>query len=159
MKSTIVLGYIWKLLLCSLGCILGMLFSGASLHALGFLTLALPAGINAGVFTIWFLLGSMLLAFGLSFVSSSLKLNWLARWVILEELVWVLWMTGLVLSSFLFTKPGTISSLVSGLYTMLHFLLPSLFLTVLVAILFRSKVTKEIIHVPDIIRPAHPENV
>ncbi len=139
MKPTVILGYFWKLPVCVLGSFLGLFLSGISLQALGFPTPVMPGGINVNTFATWFLLGSMILAFGLSFLSYSLRCNWLARWVILEELIWVFSLVGMVLSSSLFTKAGLVHALGNGLYTMLNFLIPSLFLTSVVAILFQPK--------------------
>jgi hypothetical protein len=120
-----------------------MLLGGVSLHALGFQTPALPTGMDAGTFTAWFLLGSMLLAFGLSFLSFSLRCNWFARWIILEELIWVACVVGMVLESYFFLKMGLVSSFFNGLHMALEFLLPGLFFTATIAILFRPGLSAE----------------
>lgn len=131
--------YFWKLPLCGIAFFVGMAVSGMVLPILGFQSPELPAGTDANTIALWFLLGSMLLAFVLSFVSRNLQANWLVRWLILAGLTWVVGAVGMVVESFFFMTTGAVSSLMNALFTILNFLLPSLFLSALVAALFKPE--------------------
>ncbi|HEY3313035.1 MAG TPA: hypothetical protein VGK00_15445 [Anaerolineales bacterium] len=135
MKLT--LSYLWKLPLCGIVFFLGMLISAMLLPALGFSAPKMPAGVDANTIVFYFLLSSLLLAFVLSFVSQSLRANWMVRWVILAELSWNFGATGMVIESYFFMNTGAVSSLINALYTLLNFLPPFLLLSALVAALFK----------------------
>lgn len=132
------LSYFWKLPLCGAGFLTGMVLSAVILFALGFQSPEMPAGTDASTVAMWFLLGSIVLAYVLSFVSRNLRASWMVRWLILAELTWVFGVIGMVIESFFFMTTGAVASLVSVLFTMLNFLLPSLFLSVLVATLYKA---------------------
>lgn len=141
-KMKRILIYLLKLPLCGIGYFIGMSISGIAISGivlpkLGFRPPELPAGTDANTIALWFLLGSMILAFALSFVSRNLRVNWLVRWIILAELTWVFGAVGMVLESFFFMTTGAVSSLKNALFTVFSFLLPSLILSFLVAILFK----------------------
>lgn len=146
MKLKTLLTYIGKLLLCSLGFLIGMVLSGMLLPALGFQSPPIPAGTDAGTITLWFLLGSVLLAAILVPLSRRLQARSLMRWLILSLFVWVFAAVGMVLESFFFMTTGAVSSLENGLFTMLNFLLPALFLSSVVAGLFHP--TENAYHPP-----------
>lgn len=132
-----ILTYLWKLPLCGLAYFIGMAVSGIALPSLGFPTPAMPTGTNSNTIAIYFLLGSMILSFALSFVSHNLRLNWFLRWIILAELIWVFGAVGMVIESFFFMTTGAVSSVLNALFTVLSFLLPGLFVSGAIAILFR----------------------
>lgn len=88
---------------------------------------------------LWDLVGSLLLAFVLSFVSRRLHLRWPGRWLILAVLTWFYASVGMTIEAYLFMTTAAVSSLENSLFTVLIFLLPSLFLAALVAALFRSQ--------------------
>ena len=129
--------YFWKLMLCGIAFLIGMAVNGIVLSVLGFKSPAMPEGTDANTIALWFLLGSVIMAFTLSFVSRSLQANWLVRWIILEMLIWEIGVVGMVVESFFLITTRTISSLISSLFFMFNFLLPSLFLSALVSVLFR----------------------
>ncbi len=131
------LSYIWKLTICGIAYFIGMAISGALLPMIGLQAPEAPAGTDANTIALWFFLGSILIALTLSFVSRRLRANWLVRTVIVAELVWVLGAVGMVIESFFFMTTGAVSSILSASFTMLNFLLPSLFLSAAVAALFR----------------------
>ena len=131
-----ILNFLWKLPLCGIGFFSGLIISGMALPALGFQAPEIPAGTDANTITFYFLLGSIVLAFVLSFISRNLQSNWLGRWLILAALTLVFAVVGMVLESFFFMTTGAVSSLTSAIYTTLNFLLPSLFLAALIALLF-----------------------
>jgi hypothetical protein len=135
MKS--LLAYLWKLPLCGLAFFIGMILGGILLPLLGFTPPEMPAGTDAGTVTLWFLLGSMLLAAFLAQISGHLHAKWLARWAILSLFTWIFLAVGMVLESFLFMTTGAVSSLENSLFTMLNFLAPTLFLSGMVTSLFR----------------------
>ena len=137
------LSYLWKLPLCGIAFFVGLTVSGVALPYLGFQSPEMPEGTDANTIALWFLLGSMLLAFVMSFISRNLQTNWLTRWIILVELVWVFGVVGMVIESFFFMTTGVVASLINALFTTLNFLLPSLFLAVLVTALFRPVVPFE----------------
>ncbi len=137
MKRTSLLLLLWKLPLCALAFFVGMALSGILLPLLGFAPPEMPAGTDAGTITLWFLLGSMILAALLAPLSRRLPAKGLVRWSILSMFVWVFAAVGMVLESFFFMTTGAVSSLENGLFTMLNFLLPALFLSGMVVSLFR----------------------
>lgn len=137
MKLKPVLSYLWKLPLCGLAFFIGMAGTGIALPLLGFGTPQMPAGTDANTLALWFMAGSMLVAFVLSFISGSLRTPFILRWLILAELIWTLGVVGMVIESFFFMTTGAVSSLSNAVFTLLNFLVPSLFLSGLVAALFR----------------------
>jgi hypothetical protein len=129
--------YLWKLPLCAMAFFIGMVLSGGLLPVLGFQTPEMPAGTDANTVALWFLLGSILLAFVLSFVARRLAVKGPGRWLILFALTWVVGGVGMVLESFFFMETGAVASTGSTLFTILNFLLPSLLLSGMVTLLFR----------------------
>ena len=69
------LNFLWKLSLCGVSFFTGLMISGIALPALGFQTPEIPAGTDDNTITLYFLLGSMVLAFTLSFISSNFQSN------------------------------------------------------------------------------------
>jgi hypothetical protein len=136
MKFKTVLSYLWKLPLCGILFFAGLALSGVILPLAGFQTPEIPAGTDANQITLCFLEASMILAFVLSFLSKELTLKGWARWIVLAGLVWIAGTVGMVLESFFFMDTGAVSNLESSLFTMLNFLLPSLFLAGAVTWLF-----------------------
>lgn len=137
MNAKNLLAYVWKLPLCGLTFFLGMALSGILLPQLGFTPPEMPAGTDAGTITLWFLLGSMILAALLAPLSRCLTAGGLTRGLILSLFVWVFAAVGMVLESFFFMTTDAVSSLENALFTVLNFLLPALFLGGMVASLFR----------------------
>ena len=129
--------YLWKLPLCSLGFFIGLALNRIALDALGFQVLKMPAGTETNAMIIWLFLGSMLLALILSFVSRSLKVNRLHRWIILLELFWLLGISGISVGLSLSITIGILASFTLSLFVMLNFLLPGLLLSGLVTALFK----------------------
>jgi hypothetical protein len=120
-----------------------MVISGMVLPGLGLKPPEMPKGADAGTTSLYFVLGSMLLAFVISFVSRNLEANWLVRWVILSELTWNFGVAGMVLDSLLFMTTGAVSSITNVLFTLLSFLPSFLLLSALVAALFRPEAPVE----------------
>jgi hypothetical protein len=137
MKLKSILAYFWKLPLCGMAFFIGMALGGGLLPALGLQPPEMPVGTDATTIALWFLLGSMLLALTLSFVSRYLNVKGLIRWSILFALTWGIGAVGMVLESFFFMETRAVASTISALFTILNFLLPSLFLSGMVAFLFR----------------------
>jgi len=137
MKLISALGYLWKLPLCAIAFFIGMMIGGALIPLLGLPSPELPQGTDPNTIAMWFLLGSMILAFVLSFVARKLvvKASW--RWVMLFALTWGIGSVGMVLESMFFMQTGAVSSLETSLVTVLNFLLPSMFLAAALVTLFR----------------------
>ena len=131
------LSYLWKLPLCSLIFFIGILLNRIALDALSFQSLKISTDTETNASLIWLLMGSMLLALVLSFVSRSLKINWLIRWFTLLELFWLLGIGGVSAGSSLSISMGFIASFTISLVVMLNFLLPGLLLSGLVTVLFK----------------------
>ena len=140
------LSYLWKLPLCGTAFFIGIAISGIALPALGFPTPEMPAGTDSNTIALHFLLGSMILSLALSFVSFNLRVGWFLRWVILFELTWVFGVVGMVIESFFFMTTGAASSILNAFFTVLSFLLPGLFVSVVIAILFRPPQTESFLH-------------
>jgi hypothetical protein len=143
MRIKSLFGYLWKLPLCGIGFFIGMALGGVLLPLFGFTTPAMPEGSDANTILIYFLLGSMLLAIPMSILSKGIASSFLGRWLILSALTWMVGSVGMVLESAFFMDTGAVSSGQSSLFTILNFLLPSLSLSALAALLFRpgEKVT------------------
>lgn len=137
MKST--LSYLWKLPVCGLAFFIGMAIGGAVLSGLDLKAPEMPAGTDANTVAMWFFLGSMLIALGLSFVSKNLNANCLIRWIVLAELIWIVAVVSMVLESFFFMTTGAVSTISSGLYTLLSFFAPTIFLAGMITTLFRPE--------------------
>ncbi len=131
------LAYLWKLPVCGIAFFMGLALGGMLLSMAGFQSPTNPAGSDANMIAIWFLFGSVILAFVLSFVARNLQANLLSRWAILAELIWIFGIVGMVIESFFFMTTGAVASFKDSLYTILSFLLPVLFFSLMLAILFR----------------------
>lgn len=137
MNLKYLLSYLWKVLLCGLAFFAGMALSGVLLPQLGFTPPENPAGTDTLTITLWFLLGSMVLAVLLAPLSRGLRAKGPVRWLILSLFVWVFAAVGMVLESFFFMTTSAVSSLENALFTVLNFLLPAVFLSGAAASLFR----------------------
>ena len=133
------LGYLWKLPLCGVAFLVGLVLSGAVLPLLGLESPAIPEATDANTILLWFLLGSLILAFALSFVSRGLRGGFLVRWLAMGILAWAIGAVGMVLEAYFFMTTGAVSSASSALFTVLNFLLPSLAVAAMVALLFRPE--------------------
>ena len=136
MKIRILYSYLWKLPLCGIAFFIGMALGGVLLTALGLQAPEMPVGTDANTVALWFLMGSIVLAFFLSFVARNLMLKGLERWLVLFALSWGVGAVGMVLESFFFMETGAVSSVESTIFTMLNFLLPSAFLSGVVVLFF-----------------------
>ena len=85
-----------------------------------------------------------MLSFTLSFVSQGLRVSWFVRWVILFELTWIFGVVGMVIESFFFMTTGAVSSILNAFFTILNFLLPGMFVSVMIAVLFRPSQTESV---------------
>jgi hypothetical protein len=128
---------LWKLPLCGVAFLIGLVLSGAVLPLLALESPAIPEGTDPNTILLWFLLGSLILAFALSFVSRGLRGGFLARWLTMGILAWTIGAVGMVLEAYFFMTTGAVSSAGSALFTVLNFLLPSFALAAMVALLFR----------------------
>lgn len=137
MNLKTILAYLWKLPLCGFGFFMGVALSGMILPMLGLQAPEMPEGVDANTIMLWYLLGSMLLALALSFLSRNLPVHGLLRWIILFELSWVFGALGVVIEASFFMTTGAVSSSMNALFTVLNFLLPAIFLSALVMVLFR----------------------
>jgi hypothetical protein len=133
------MGLLYKLPLCGLAFFVGMAASGALLPFLGFQAPAMPAGTDANTIALWFVLGSLILALPLSWLSRRLAGGVARRWFMLALLTWICSAVNMVLEAFYFMDTGAVSSAGSGLFTMLNLLLPSIILSGAVALLFRPR--------------------
>ena len=137
MKVNSVLGYFWKLPVCAIAFFVGMMLGGIVIPLLGLPAPEIPQGTDSNTIAMWFLLGSIILAFVLSFVAQRLSVKAFWRWWILFMLIWGIGSVGMVLESMFFMETGAVSSLETSLVTILNFLLPSLFLAAALVVLFR----------------------
>ena len=115
----------------------GMVITGMTLPRLGFQPPAIPAGTDANSIAFWFFAGSIIVAFVLSFVTTHLRATWYVRWMLLFSMIWVIAAACMVIESIFFIKTGAVASLFNTLHTLLSFLLPSLFLSGALTLLFR----------------------
>lgn len=136
MKIKPILSYLWKLPLCGILFFIGMAISGVVLPLFGLEAPQSPAGTDPNTIALYFLGGSILLAFLLSFLSRNLSRKVLVRWIILSGLTWMVGAAGMVLESAFFMDTDAVSSASSTLFTLLNFLLPSIALSGAVSWLF-----------------------
>jgi hypothetical protein len=129
--------YLWKLPLCGVAFLIGLVLSGAVLPLLALESPAIPEGTDPNTILLWFLLGSLILAFALSFISRGLRGGFLVRWLTMGVMAWAIGAVGMVLEAYFFMTTGAVSSAGSALFTVLNFLLPSFALAAMVALLFR----------------------
>ncbi len=132
-----IVAYVWKLPLCGLAFLVGMIASGIILPLLGLQAPAMPAGTDANTVLLYFLLGSLVLAFALSFLARGLDDGWPIRALVLGLFSWAWNGVGMVLEAGTFMTTGAASSAGSMLFTMLNMLLPGVALAAMVALLFR----------------------
>ena len=128
---------LYKLPLCGIAFFAGMAAGGIVLPLLGLDAPAMPEGTDANTIALWFLLGSMLLALPLSWISRRLAGGFVRRWSVLALLTWICSAVNMVLEAFFFMDTGAVSSAGTGLFTMLNLLLPCITLSGAVALLFR----------------------
>ena len=89
----------------------------------------------APVSGLWIVVG----IFCLVFTSRRLRANWLVRWMVLAQLVWLIGAIPLTVKSFLLTPTSFVYVLVQTLLTLSGFVIPSLFLSAGVTALFPCK--------------------
>lgn len=138
MKIKTILSYFWKLSLCGMAFIIGLALDGAILHVLGFLEPSISISEISTIIWLWFLPGSMMLAFILSFLAQKLQANWLVRWIVLFEIAWVFSIVGTGIASFIFISTRPILAIVSSLFILLTSLIPLLLLSATAAALFQT---------------------
>ena len=122
---------------CGIAFFVGMAVAGVVLPLLGLEAPAMPEGTDANTIALWFLLGSVALAFPLSRLSRRIAGGWVRRWLVLAGLAWVCSAVNVVLEAFFFMETGAVSSTESGLFTMLNLLTPCVTISGAVALLFR----------------------
>ena len=137
MRPQSLIGLLYKLPLCGIVFFIGMAIGGAALPLLGLEAPAIPEGADANTIALWFLLGSVVLALPLSWLSRHVAGGWVRRWLILTGLTWVCSAVNMVLEAFFFMETGAVSSTGSGLFTVLNLLAPCITLSGAVALLFR----------------------
>jgi len=133
----LLLSLLWKLPVCALAFLVGMVLSGVLMPLTGMEAPAMPEGTDADTIMAWFLLGSVILALALAGISRGLRSGFVARWLILSALAWGINGIIMTLEAYFFTTTGAASSAGSTLFTILNYLLPSLTLSGAVAWLFR----------------------
>ena len=126
MKLKSVISYLLKLPLSGACFFMGMTLSGLLLPLTGMQVPAMPVGADANKVVLYYLGGSILLAFSLSFLSRNLPLRGIQRWGLLAVFTWAIGAVGMVLESALFMDTSAVSSTGSILFTLLNFILPSL---------------------------------
>lgn len=126
--------YLGKLVICWAAFWIGILLELGLLSSVGFRNSAFHEITTPALFQT--LIASGLVVFILSRISRKLQAGWFFRWVIIEMLLWELGVVGVVLSTFLPQKIGLDISLIGAMAIVLLILLPSLFLSMLVAIFF-----------------------
>lgn len=139
MKFKSLIGLLYKLPLCGIAFFIGMAAGGALLPLLGLEAPAIPEGTDPNTIALWFLLGSVILALPVSWLSRRLSGSFVRRWMILVLLTWVCSAVNMVLEAFFFMDTGAVSSAESGLFTMLNLLLPCITLNGAVTLLFRPR--------------------
>ena len=128
--------YIWKIPLCGLLFFIGFIPGGWLATQLGFSTPELPMGADQGTVVLFTLIGSLLLALGLSAVARGLSGGFLARWLMLFFFTWMAYGVNTYLEASIFSTMAAAS-----LYTVIIYLPASLFCAAAVAWLFPSNLS------------------
>jgi len=139
-----ILIYFWKLLACSVSFTIGMAILGITIPFPGHLSFVLTEGSDVFLTALWLILTGMILTLVLSFISSRLRAGWLVRWGLLAEITWISGAVLLITNGFFDPKVWSISQLAIRLFSLFSFLLPSLILAALVAILFPPQASDQI---------------
>jgi hypothetical protein len=112
MKLKCFLPYAWKIPVCGIAFYLGTILGSILASGIGLPTPALPEGTDAATLGLYLLLVSLILALTLSFVSRRIHLcradrcrqgGFLARWLILSFLTWVVYGVNTYLEASIFT--------------------------------------------------------
>lgn len=136
MRLRTILVYLWKIPLCGLLFVLGLVLGNPLIAVLNMELPAMPAGTDPNTIMIWMVAGSLLVAFVLSFVARGIQGRFFVRWLILFALTWGGSAVNMVIEATLFTTGGAVASTGTMLTTMVLYFLPSLLVAAALALLF-----------------------
>lgn len=131
------LHYLWKLPLCGLIFFFGFIPGGQLASWMGFSTPDLPAGTDQTTIAQFTLLGSLILALGLSALARGLSGGFLSRWLILFFFTWIAYGVNTYFEAAIFS---TLSA--ATLYTVVLYLPSSLLCSAAVVWLFPPDVPR-----------------
>lgn len=127
----IVVGYAWRLLLCAGAYVIGVIGSGALVTALKMPLPKLPEQANEQTLGLCLILGSLVLALGLSPLARRLRGGFMVRWLVLAGLCYVCLGLNTPIEAAIFSHLG-------GMATIPVFsILPCLLFAAMLALLFR----------------------
>jgi hypothetical protein len=91
MRLATILTYLWKLPLCGLAFYVGIILGGGAATLLGLPVPVVPPGVDPATLS-WYLIPiSLILALTLSFISRGLSGGFVACWLVLAVLVWIVY--------------------------------------------------------------------
>lgn len=126
MKFDSVFSTLWKLFLCVVVFIIGMLINRILLPLLGIQSLAKLLGMDARILVSLLVLFSVVLTFLAAQISRRLRVNWFLRGIIVVEFLWILELAGVCVLSFLLLPSLSIVSIITSILLLVNFLLPNL---------------------------------
>lgn len=127
------LHYLWKIPLCGFLFFIGFIPGGQLASWLGFATPNIPAGTDQTTIVQFTLLGSLILASGLSAIARGLSGGFLSRWLILFFFTWVAYGVNTYFEAAIFSTLAA-----ATLYTVVLYLPASLLCSAAIAWLFPS---------------------
>jgi hypothetical protein len=148
MKTNSVLQYIWKLPLCGIAFLAGSVIDIFICQLFDIKPPLIYLGTNANTNWLLMLLGGTLIAFPLSFISRKSQKDWLIRWIILAEVLWISGVAGIVILCLIIIKVQPIVLAILSQYTLLPYLIPILLLSGFTAAFFPAPKTTDQIYDP-----------
>lgn len=124
-----------KLLLCGLAFSVGMIVGGLVASLLRLQPPSMPQGVDSSTAVVYLFLESPILALALALVARGLSGGFITRTLILSFFTWIAYTLNTVIEAAVFT---TTSAPSSSLFTLVSFLVPSLFCAAAVAFLFHT---------------------
>jgi uncharacterized membrane protein YhaH (DUF805 family) len=131
MSFKTLLTYLWKLPLCGLAFFVSVMFGGMAATGVGLPTPSLPTGTDSATLAVYLLLARLVLALTLAVVSRRLRGGFVARWLSLSCLTWVVYAVNTYLEASIFT-----TFLAASPYLVVMNFVPSFVCGAAVALLF-----------------------
>ena len=110
MNPRTALSYVWKMPVCGLAFMAGILLGSMLAGAMGMQAPSMPEGTDPQTLLLVQLLASPLLALALALLSRGIQGRWVTRWLILSVLTWVAYSINTLLETAVFTTLAAASS-------------------------------------------------
>ena len=136
MKSDSVFSTMWKLSLCAIVFVVGMVINRVISRLLVFNSFAKFLGTDGKTLVFSLVLFSVLIPFLAFQIFRRLRLNWFLRVVIVAEVIWILELVGVCVCLLVLLPSISLVSIITSILFLVNFLLPNLLVCGLAVILF-----------------------